>query len=294
MDLPNRSKTSLGLVATALVLLAAILALVGSVGACGVEAKAYLNLMSAVPMSCGHFTYWDTAEIDDDPHLWPISDKFEESAAAKQVDDLIPVLSRVKQSAKAVSYENATAPNPATLLRGDFDAKFVKGRLETMGYIEKLYKNVGIWTLQDGQTPNSVALKYPTILVGDATGLEAYIDVVTKGNAQSLDEDPDIQMLTERLPNGVIVGIDRASPTNEEQYANLVAYGKSYTKADKDTLKVTAVYLFANGPAAGSAQEDIEDYLEDGFEQIKVKRDGNFIIATAQISISEFAESLTF
>jgi hypothetical protein len=76
MDLPNRSKTSLRLVAAALVLLAAMLALVGSVGACGVEAKAYLNLMSAVPMSCSHFTYWATGEIDADPDLWDIYRQF--------------------------------------------------------------------------------------------------------------------------------------------------------------------------------------------------------------------------
>ncbi len=59
-------------------------------------------------------------------------------------------------------------------------------------------------------------------------------------------------------------------------------------------LKVTAVYLFGDGPAAGTALEPIKENLSVGFQDVKVDRDDNLVIATARISISDFAQSLEF
>jgi hypothetical protein len=100
--------------------------------------------------------------------------------------------------------------------------------------------------------------------------------------------------VADKLPNGVIVEIDRADISHGEQYPDLVTYGKSYAKANKDMLKLTAVYMFSDGPAAGAAQQQVKDYLAASYKEIKVRRDGNFVIATSQISIAEFAQSLGF
>jgi hypothetical protein len=106
--------------------------------------------------------------------------------------------------------------------------------------------------------------------------------------------DSNVKLVADRLPNGLIVEIDRADGLHGEQYQGLVTYGKSYTKTNKDTLKLTAVYMFADAPAAGEAQEQIKDYMAASFQDVKVKRDGNFIIVTSHVPIGDFIQSLEF
>ena len=292
---PNRFKTILRLVAAVAVLSAWTLALVGFGSACSKEAKTFVDLMSTVPDSTGHFAYWAVDDLNEDEDLWGVYATFEESTDTQQLKEFIPVLATVKQSAKAVSYDNTSLKNPVTVFRGDFDINNTKARLETIGYSETRYKDVGIWTLHEDQTIfKSVALRSTSILMGDDSDLRACIDVIVKNNTRSLNGDPYIRLVADKLPNGVIVEIDRADISHGEQYPDLVTYGKSYAKANKDMLKLTAVYMFSDGPAAGAAQQQIRDHLAATFEEVKVRRDGNLVIATSQISIAEFAQSLRF
>ncbi len=291
----NLFKISLRLIAAAVVLLASTLALVGSGTACSKEPKAFLDLMSTIPSSTGQFTYWNTDDLNSDEDLWDIFGKFKESADVQQLDRIVLVLATVGQSARAVSYDNTSPKNPVTVFHGDFDVNYIEGQLETIGCSQTRYKDIGIWTLEDNQTLfKSVALRSTAILMGDASDLRTCIDVRAKSSTQSLKGDPNIRLVADRLPNGVIVEIDRADLWHRERYTGLVTYGKSYTKANKNTLKVTAVYLFGDGPAASAAQEQIRDYLAASFDEVKVRRDGNFVIATSQVSITDFAHSLEF
>jgi len=292
---PKRFKTSLRLMAAVAVLSAWTLTLVGFGSACSKEAKTFVDLMSTVPDSTGHFAYWAIDDLNGDEDLWGVYAGFKESADAQQLKEFVPVLATVKQSAKAVSYDNTSLKNPVTVFRGDFDINYIEGQLEAIGYSQTRHKDVGIWTLQDNQTIfKSVALRSTTVLMGDASDLRACIDVIVKSKAQSLNGDPNIRLVADKLPNGVIVEIDRADMSHGEQYPDLVTYGKSYAKANKDTLKLTAVYMFSDGLAAGAAQEQVKAYLAATFEEVKVRRDANFVIATSQISISEFAQRLEF
>jgi len=291
----NLIKTSLRLIAAAVILFASTLALVGAGTACSKEAKAFADLMGTVPGSIGHFTYWNIDDLNTDEDLWGIYARFKESVDAQQLEEFVPVLATVKQSARAVSYDNTGLKYRVAVFHGDFDVNNTKAQLETIGYSQTSYKGVGIWTLQDNQTIfKSVALRSTAVLTGEASDLRACIDVIAKSGAQSLNEDSNIRLVADKLPNGVIVEIHRADLSHGEQYPGLVAYGKSYTKANKDTLKLTAVYMFGDGPAAGAAQEQIKGHLAATFEEVQVRRDGNFVIATSQISISEFAQSLEF
>jgi len=277
------------------VLSAWTLALVGFGSACSKEAKPFADLMSTVPDSTGHFAYWAINDLNEDEDLWGVYARFKESADAQQLKELVPVLATVKKSAKAIGYDNTSLKNPVTVFRGDFDISYIEGQLEAIGYSRTVPKEAGIWTPQDNQTVlKSVALRSTTVLMGDASDLRACIDAIVKSKAQSLNGDPIIRLVADKLPNGVIVEIDRAHISHGEQYPDLVTYGKSYAKAKKDTLKATAVYMFSDGLAAGAAQQQIKDHLAATFEEVKVKRDGNFVIATSQISISEFAQSLEF
>jgi hypothetical protein len=285
----------LRLVAAVAVLSAWTLVLVGFGSACSKEAKTFVGLMRTVPDSTGHFVYWAIDDLNEDEDLWGLYTTFEGSADTQQLKEFIPVLATVKQSAKAVSYDNTSLKNPVTVFRGDFDINNTKARLETIGYSETRYRDVGIWTLHEGQTIfKSVALRSTAILLGDDSDLRACIDVIVKNNTRSLNGDPYIRLVADKLPNGLIVEIDRADISHGEQYPDLVTYGKSYVKANKDMLKLTAVYMFSDGPAAGAVQQQIKADLAATFEEVKVRRDGNFVIATSQISIAEFAQSLGF
>jgi hypothetical protein len=291
----NRFKASLSLIAMALVLFASTLALVGAGSACSKDVKTFVDLMSTVPDSTGHFAYWAIDDLNEDEDLWGVYATFKESADAQQLKEFVPVLATVKQSAKVVSYENATLKSPVTVFRGAFDINNTKARLETIGYSQTRYEDVGIWTLQDNQTIfKSVALRSTAILMGDDSDLRACIDVIVKSNTQSLNGDRNIRLVADKLPNGVIVEIDRADSSHGQQYTDLVAYGESYSKAKKGMLKLTAVYMFADSPSAGAAQQQVRDSLAASYKEIKVSRDGNFVIATSQISIAEFAQSLEF
>jgi hypothetical protein len=291
----NRFKASLRLIAMALVLFASTLALVGAGTACSRETKAFLDLMSTMPDSTSQFTYWNTYDLNTDEDLWEIFGKFKESADVQQLDRIVLVLATVKQSATAVSYDNTSPKNPVTVFHGDFDVNYIEGQLETIGCSKTPYKDIGIWTIDDNQTLfKSVALKSTAVLMGDASDLRTCIDVTLKSSTQSLKGDPNIRLVADKLPNGVIVEIDKFNLSHGEQYPDLVAYGKSYAKADKDTLKLTAVYMFGDGPAAGAALAQIRDYLSATFQEVKIRRDGNFVIATSRISITPFAQSLEY
>ena len=281
--------------AAAVILLASMLAVVAAGAACSKETKGFAGLMQSMPYGTSHFSYWDIGAMDSDEDLWEIYDRFKQSPDAEQLSEFVPVLATIKESAKVVSYDNTTLVNPVVLFRGGFDMTSTEGILETLNYSKISYQKVGIWTREDNQTIfDSAAIKSGTVLMGDVSDLRSCINVIVQKDTRSLYKDPNIRLVTDRLPNGLVVEVARVDASHGEQYADLVAYGKSYTKVKKDMLKLTAVYLFGDGPAANAAQQPVGDYLAASFAEVKVKRDGNVVIATCQISISKFAQNLEF
>jgi hypothetical protein len=290
----SRFKTGLRLIAAAAILVTSMLAVTGVGAACANKTKAVAVLMDIAPEETGHFAYWAIADLNEDEDLWGIYDRFKDSPDAQQVGELVQVLAIVKDSARITGSDNAaTLQAPVTVFRAKFDAKYVEGQLEALGYSRSEHRDVGIWIAGDGQPYRPVALLSGTILVGNATDLRACIDAV-KNKAESLYDNPHIQVLAKRLPKGIVVEAYRAAPSSAGSYTDLVAYGKSYNKAKGDLLKVTAVYVFSDGRAAGAALEPIKENLSVAFHDVKVDRDDNLVIATARISISDFAQSLEF
>lgn len=291
----NLFKTWLRLIAAAVALFASMVAFIGVSSACSKDTRVFPDLMDAVPIGATHFTYWNTDDLNTDEDLWAVYGRFKESADARQLEEFVPVLATVKQSAKIASHDNTSLGNPVTLFRGDFDAKYIGGQLEALNYSRWTHKEVSVWTPQDNHTyTKSVALHDRTLYVGDAADVTTYIDVSVQGNMLSLWEDPNARLVADKLPDGAIVEIHRADSSHGEQYPDLVAYGKSYVKANNVTFKVTAVYMFGDSPAAGAAVQQIEDYLASRFKDVKIKRDGNLVIATSQVSITDFVQTLEF
>ena len=282
------------LIAAAAILVTSMLAATGLGTACSKETKAFVVLMDIAPEQTGHFDYWAIADLNEDEDLWEIYDRFKDSSDAQQLRQLVQVLAIVQDSARILGSDNAAILQaPVKVLRAKFDTDYVEGQLQTQGYSRSLYRNVGIWIAGDGQPYGPVALLSGTILIGNVSELKACIDVEKK-KAESLYDDPYILVLAKRLPKGVVVEVDRATPSSAESYTDLVAYGKSFTKVKKDLLKVTAVYVFGDGPAAGAALQPVKEHLALGFQDVKIARDGNLVVATARISISDFAQGLEF
>ena len=282
------------LIAAAAILVTSMLAATGLGTACSKETKDFVVFLDIAPEQTGHFDYWAIADLNEDEDLWEIYDRFKDSSDAQQLRQLVQVLAIVQDSARILGSDNAAMLQPPVkVLRAKFDTDYVEGQLQTQGYSRSLHRNVGIWIAGDGQPYTPVALLSGTILIGNVSELKACIDVQKK-KAESLYDDPYILVLAKRLPKGVVVEVDRATPSSAESYTDLVAYGKSFTKVKKDLLKVTAVYIFGDGPAAGAALQPIKEHLALGFRDVKVARDGNLVVATARISISDFAQGLEF
>jgi hypothetical protein len=287
-------KASLRLIAAAVIIVTSMLAITGVGAACSKKTKPVAVFMGIAPEQTGHFAYWAIADLNEDEDLWDIYDRFKDSSDAQQLGELVQVLAIVKDSARIFGSDNAaTLQSPVTVLRADFDTKYVEDQLETLGYSRSEHRDVGIWIAGDGQPYRPVALLSGTILIGNATELKACIDAV-KDKTESLYDNPHIQVLAKRLPRGIVVEAYMATASSAESYTDLVAYGKSYSKVKSDLLKVTAVYVFRDAPAAGTALEPIEENLSVAFQNVKIDRDDNLVIATAKISISNFAQSLEF
>ena len=108
-------------------------------------------------------------------------------------------------------------------------------------------------------------------------------------------ENPNVRLVVDRLPTGVLLYVERASSASEERYDDLVAYGRSYKKGGSGKLELTAIYLFQDSYTAGQALNAIKDHLATNkFQNIKSERQENFIRATGEIYVTDFVESLVF
>jgi hypothetical protein len=251
--------------------------------------KPLVDIMKKVPLDSTSFNYWAIEKLAEDEDLWDIYVKFrDESLEADQLKDIMEVrLSSVKHGAKVSGFDGSVG-----VFVGDFAIKIIAQRLEDKGYQKTTYQETEIWTPQDDPGYESVALREGTILIGDVEDLKACIDTIVK-EEYSLYDDPDIRLVADKLPEGVIINISRAD--SEEDYADLLTYGKSYGKKDEGRLKLTAIYMFLDSYAAGEARDEIEGYLETkNFTDIKVEREGSFIRATALIDITYFGQTLAF
>lgn len=267
-----------------------IFALVSVGFSCFGGSKRYAGMMAMVPVDSTHYSYWAIDKLGADDDLWTLYVKFRESTAAMQLRDIEPVLAVVKRSAKASGFEGSV-----TVLEGDFNTKDLERRMRNEGYARSVYREVDIWTPEGETGYLSVAVKGSAVLMGTEKDLRSCIDVIRGDQNDSLYEDQGIRWVTDRLPEGLIVGVFRAGPGSEEQHTDLIAYGRSYSKDGKDRMRMTAVYMFRDGYAADPAQVGIRDYLTNqDFTNVELKQDGNFIRVTALVYISDLTQSISY
>ena len=280
---------------TVILLVATLVTAIGAGFGCAKDTRAFPQLMDTLPISVGDFTYWDTRALNGDTNLWDIFGAFGQSADARQIEDLLMVLSKVERCARAVSYDNATLSGPTAVFRGDIDMTYLRRQMGERGYSRSANKDAEVWLPAENSTyTKAVGIRDSTLYLGSGSDIIACINVAARGDVLSLWEDPNLKVVADKLPDGFIVNIHQANAAHGESYTGLVAYGKSYSKANRDTLNVKAVYLFGHDPAARAAQPGIEDYSRLIFDDVSVKSEGNLVVVTARLPITRLANSLEF
>jgi hypothetical protein len=279
------------------VLVAFALVLQGIASSCallGGSSNVAVDLMKRVPGDSASFSYWAVDKIDSDEELWEVYAVFRESLEADQVKDTGLALSIVEHASKA-SWFNGLVNGSAKLLKGKFGTGDMERRLEREGYTKGTSQEIRIWTPPGELGYQPVALQDEALMIGDSESLTACIDTRLKDEESSLYENPNVRLVVDRLPTGVLLYVDKASSASEERYDDLVVYGRSYRKGGSGKLELTAIYLFQDSYTAGQALNAIKDHLATKkFQDIKGERQENFIRATGEIYVTDFVESLVF
>ena len=291
----DKGEVRMRLKAALLVTLVLALPVAGACGLLGVGGKVFVDLMKKVPGDSSSFSYWAIDKIDGDQDLWDLYDVFGDSPEAEQIKSTGLVLSIVEHVATASGF-SSVANQSARLLKGEFNLDDMEDRLDRQGYQKTTtYQETGIWTPPADLPYQPLALKSDMVIVGDESSLKACIDTGLKDQDLSLYENPNIKLVAERLPDGILVYLEKATTGSKEQYPEIVAYGKSYRKGSPGMLELTAVYMFQSSSKAGAALGDIASYLEtQGFSDVKTERQENFARATGRIYVTDFVEGLTF
>jgi hypothetical protein len=262
----------------------------GSMCGCFRDSKDFADMMRKVPVESTCFAYWDVHQLGTDTDLVGAYTKFRESPQAQQLMDVGVLLSVLERSVRAYGFGGS-----ATVLEGDLDLEDIERRLVENGYTETVYRGIGIWTSQDGNEGDSLALQEGTILMGSGEDLRSCLDTIALQQVYSLYDDQNIRLLIDRLPRGLMVNVCKADLASVEAYDDLIALGKSYKKEGQDRLKLTAVYMFQDSYAAREAQTQIEGHLKtDKLANIRLEVEDSFVRVTALIYITDFVQTLAF
>jgi hypothetical protein len=166
----------------------------------------------------------------------------------------------------------------ARIFSGKFDLDDVRDELDDMDYDDDEYKGVEVWK----SDTEWVALMKNLIIIGAEDGVKDCINVIKEGE-DSLKDNKDAKGVMDKLHSGIGMYYYEGGG-----YIDIEAFGMSFWKKDKDTLGVSMVFKFEDKDAAEDAMDEIEENLEDEYEDIDVDQDDEFIIVTGEIDIEDF------
>ncbi|MBM4463385.1 MAG: hypothetical protein FJ012_08625 [Chloroflexi bacterium] len=278
-------------------LLVAAVVLVAFVSACaepvplGGGAKSLIDQVKRLPKESTGFTFWDIAQLGAKAEVYGIWQEWE-----RQESDWLKDTAGIR-TGEVKLFVQASIPDLGivTIVSGDFDGGDVEKQLIENGYT--LGKYLGVRKLTKAQDGGqlAVALYRKSIIVGSEELVGRCIDVVKKKDSHSLYQDPYIRKIVDRLPGGVMTGVER----NEDLYDRLIALGMSVQIRNKETLKVKAVYEFEVANAAKHERTLVkvrDDLTKPGVPIIKgecfdpeAKPKNEFIEGTALMRITSFS-----
>jgi hypothetical protein len=180
-----------------------------------------------------------------------------------------------------------------TLLTGKFEMDEVREELDDRHYEEDEYRGVEVWKKETGwgyEQDSHVALMGDLIIMGNEAGVESCIKVIKAGNASWLSK-ADINDVASRLPGGLYVDLEKAGALSSLFIDGLEVTGISAKKQDSDTLKIAGVAKFEDEDDADDAENTIEDWMEQVYDDAEVTQEGLFLKGSAELDIDD-AETL--
>lgn len=248
------------------------LALIITSLSCSDDENASVDLISKIPEDSSYFSFIDVSAMRTDDDMDDLYDEWEDNYNYLEHYGI----DRDDVNRLAISSD-------ATLCEGEFDLEEIREELEDLDYDDDEYREVEIWESADGH--KWIALTEDLIIIGSEDDVKDCLWVIKDGE-DSMYDDSDINDVLNKLPDGIYMSCD-----TEEAFEDLEASGLSYRKLDDDTIGVSAVFKFDDEDAADDAINEIEDYAENYYEDIRhvdVWQDGLFVIAEGEIDMDDF------
>lgn len=263
---------------------------VGAGSACFGGGKNLVDQVKMVPKEVDFFVYWDVEALGEDVYtVW----KEWKNQEGDWLGDMMDIA-----TGEVELFVQASAPDlgVVTIVTGEFILDEVEERLEDNGYTLDPYLGIRMMTKTEDGKEVAVAFHKKSVIVGGRETVEKCIEIITdKEGSYSLYEDPSMRKIIDKLPGGVMTGIER----NQTLYLDLVGVGMSLEKGDEETLKLKAFYKFDVSGAAKDqdtltkvmdhlAVIDLTTMQAKGADR-EVKSKDEFIEGTATVHISDFA-----
>jgi hypothetical protein len=265
-----------------LVLISLILAMVGCGGDSGGGGgdKDAIAIMKKLPKGTDSFMFMDMKTMRTDDDLKDLYDTFSQDSGDMTMMG-------------GMSMEDVdffAMGDQVFIMEGTFDLAELRAALEEDGFEKDEYQGVEIWGAY-GYT--AVLVDNGCTIMASDTDAEDCIDAI-KGKSDSLYEDEDVADDMSKLPGDSLVvvwGGGSESLLTDEGYSGLEATGISMSKKDADELQLTAMMRFKDAASAKDVMAEVKTDLEDSADaevkNVKVNQDGQYIKATADMSIDE-------
>lgn len=241
--------------------------------------NAFTDVLAKVPEDATSLKYLDVKALRSDEDLSGLYDDWK--------DDVEPRFdAHGIDQADVTSFATGVSPNKRfTIVAGQFELDGVREELEDRHYEDDVYKGVEVWTRQlmwGPELDRVVALMDDLIIFGNEAGVEGCLKVIKADDASWLSRS-DIKDVSGRLPAGLYVDMSETVPLLQ----GMNVYGRSATKMDGDTFKISGAAKFDDASDAEAAEDKLEEWMELEFKSVDVNQDGAFLKASAKLKIDD-------
>jgi len=178
------------------------------------------------------------------------------------------------------------------ILIGNFNLEDIRDALIEENWIKDEYEGIEIWTRYVWEF--AVAVIDDMIVVGFDDPVKACIRAY-KNEEPSMYDNENTRAVADKLPvvPSCVVATADYYPMELEDYLSEIEYlaysfGISNENRDDEVLDISAWFKFDSEASAEAAMEDIEDFMETGFEgvtSINARLNGQFIEITGEMEI---------
>lgn len=180
---------------------------------------------------------------------------------------------------------------PLQMAKGDFDLPSVRDLLRSERYTEHEYTGVEIWDVEIDNYADAVAVIDDVVIIGHEDVVRDSI-LANQGENLSLYDDVDFREVIHRLPMGISVACTTNSFLGQHSYDGLRVSGLSTRKKGSDEIELYWICKFDSEDSAKDAldpmRNDIQSNEGYNFEDIQLKRDGQFVGVGARTGVDNY------